>query len=334
MCGHRQPRRGQGTARWPSASASPRSTPTCDAALDAEQPDLVDLITPPATHREFVGQAVRARRCRRSARSPSAPSYAEARGAHRDGRARAGVPLIVHENFRWMPWYREAQRADRRRRAGHAALVAFRLRPGDGQGPRAYLDRQPYFQQMPRLLVLETAIHWIDTFRYLMGEVSGVYAQLRRVNPVIAGEDAGYIVFEFAGGVDRPVRRQPPERPRRRQPAPHDGRDVARGLGRRAAPGRRSAPVVEAAPAGRAGAPLRPRARRQLRRRRLRMAAAPRGRAFHTRRAGWRTRHASTCATCACRKRSTARPPTARRIELDAFDPLQPEAVGAGAGSA
>jgi predicted dehydrogenase len=50
---------------------------------------------------------------------------------------------------------------------------------------------------MPRLLVLETAIHWIDTFRYLMGELNTVYAQLRRINPVIAGEDAGYIVFEF-----------------------------------------------------------------------------------------------------------------------------------------
>jgi predicted dehydrogenase len=48
--------------------------------------------------------------------------------------------------------------------------------------------------------VVETAIHWIDTFRFLMGEVHAVYARLRRMNPVIAGEDAGYIVFEFRGG--------------------------------------------------------------------------------------------------------------------------------------
>jgi predicted dehydrogenase len=33
-----------------------------------------------------------------------------------------------------------------------------------------------------------------------MGEVSAVTARLRKVNPVIAGEDAGYIVFEFASG--------------------------------------------------------------------------------------------------------------------------------------
>jgi predicted dehydrogenase len=33
-----------------------------------------------------------------------------------------------------------------------------------------------------------------------MGDVTAVYARLRRMNPVIAGEDACYIVFEFAGG--------------------------------------------------------------------------------------------------------------------------------------
>jgi predicted dehydrogenase len=64
----------------------------------------------------------------------------------------------------------------------------------------AYLDRQPYFQTMERFLVHETAIHFVDTFRFLMGEVASVYADLRRLNPVIAGEDAGTIVFRFAGG--------------------------------------------------------------------------------------------------------------------------------------
>jgi predicted dehydrogenase len=53
---------------------------------------------------------------------------------------------------------------------------------------------------MPRLLVVETAIHLIDTFRFLMGEVEAVYARLRQLNPVIQGEDAGLITFEFASG--------------------------------------------------------------------------------------------------------------------------------------
>jgi D-apiose dehydrogenase len=93
---------------------------------------------------------------------------------------------------------REARRLIDAGTLGRLHGVSFRLRPGDGQGPRAYLDRQPYFQSMPQLLVRETAVHFIDSFRYLCGEVQAVTARLRRLNPVIAGEDAALIVFEFA----------------------------------------------------------------------------------------------------------------------------------------
>ena len=78
--------------------------------------------------------------------------------------------------------------------------VSFRLRPGDGQGPEAYLAQQPYFQQMERFLVHETAVHFIDTFRYLLGEVSGVTARLRRLNSHIVGEEFGVILFDFTRG--------------------------------------------------------------------------------------------------------------------------------------
>jgi predicted dehydrogenase len=169
-----------------------------DEALAGERPDLVDLITPPATHHAFVAKMV-ARRIPTICQKPFGASYADA-VAITEMAERAGVPLVVHENFRWEPWYREARRLIDAGKLGTLHAVAFRLRPGDGQGPRAYLDRQPYFQQMPRFLVTETAIHWIDTFRFLMGEVTAVYARLRRINPVIAGEDAGYIVFEYASG--------------------------------------------------------------------------------------------------------------------------------------
>ncbi len=169
-----------------------------DEALAATRPDLVDIITPPETHRAFVTQCVAAA-VPSICQKPFGRDYADA-VAITDLAEAAGVPLVIHENIRWQPWYREARRLIVAGTLGVLHSVAFRLRPGDGQGPRAYLDRQPYFQQMPQFLVKETAIHWIDTFRYLVGEVQAVYASLRRINPVIAGEDAGTIVFEFAGG--------------------------------------------------------------------------------------------------------------------------------------
>jgi predicted dehydrogenase len=171
-----------------------------DAAqmLDAVAPDLLDIVTPPPTHAALVAEAAR-RRLPAICQKALAPTYAEA-VALVETAERAGALLVAHENFRWTPWHREAKRLIDAGHLGTLHTVAFRLRPGDGQGPRAYLDRQPYFQQMAQLLVYETAIHWIDTFRFLMGEVAAVYARLRRINPVIAGEDAGYIVFEFAGG--------------------------------------------------------------------------------------------------------------------------------------
>ena len=167
-------------------------------ALAATQPHLIDLITPPETHRSFVAQCVAAG-IPAICQKPFGRDYADAVAITEMAEA-AGVPLVVHENIRWQPWYREAKRLIDAGTLGALHSVAFRLRPGDGQGPRAYLDRQPYFQQMPQFLVKETAIHWIDTFRYLAGEVKTVYAALRRLNPAIAGEDAGSIVFEFEPG--------------------------------------------------------------------------------------------------------------------------------------
>jgi predicted dehydrogenase len=168
------------------------------AALEALQPDLVDVITPPETHRAMVSRCV-ALGVPVICQKPFGRDYADALAitAIAEG---AGVPLVIHENIRWQPWYRETRRLIDAGQLGTLHSVAFRLRPGDGQGARAYLDRQPYFQQMPQFLVKETAIHWIDTFRFLAGEVKTVYASLRRLNPVIAGEDAGIIVFEFEPG--------------------------------------------------------------------------------------------------------------------------------------
>ena len=162
------------------------------------RPDLVDIATPPETHLALVAAAAEAGAailCQK----PLAPTYPEAVQVV-EAAERAGAALVVHENFRFMPWFGEAKRLLEAGTVGTPLALSFRLRPGDGQGPQAYLARQPYFRAMPRFLVHETAIHLIDVFRFLLGEVTGVFARLKRFNPAIAGEDAGLVTFEFAGG--------------------------------------------------------------------------------------------------------------------------------------
>ncbi len=169
------------------------------AMLDAERPDFVDIITPPVTHEELCRSAG-ARGVAMICQKPLAPTLAEAERLV--ARAEAdGVRMMVHENFRFQPWHREIKRLLEAGTIGRKLhTLTFHSRTGDGWGPDAYLGRQPYFRTMPRLLVYETGVHFIDTFRFLAGEVRQVFAMLRRLNPVIAGEDCGLLVFSFASG--------------------------------------------------------------------------------------------------------------------------------------
>jgi predicted dehydrogenase len=154
--------------------------------LDRVRPELVDIITPPETHLEYI-KAAAGRSIPMICQKPFTRSLAEAVEAVKIADD-AGVLLVVHENFRFQPWYAEIRQIVRSGTIGDPYQVTFCLRPGDGQGTGAYLNRQPYFQKMERFLVRETAIHLIDVFRYLFGEVTSVTAELSRLNPAIAGE--------------------------------------------------------------------------------------------------------------------------------------------------
>lgn len=171
-----------------------------DDMLDEVKPDIIDIITPPPTHLDAIRTALahgpRAIICQK----PFCVDVRQAREATELAEA-AGVPLVIHENFRFQPWYRAIKSAIDAGRIGALHQMSFRMRPGDGQGPDAYLNRQPYFQKMPRFLIHETGVHWIDTFLFLAGPPKRVFADLRQMNPVIAGEDAGTLVFDHGNGV-------------------------------------------------------------------------------------------------------------------------------------
>ncbi len=166
------------------------------AMLAQTQPELVDIVLPPSAQADVLRLSL-ARGIPAVCQKPFGVDSAEAVALTEEAE-RCNTLLVIHENFRFSPWFRECKRLIDAGHFGRLHGITFRLRTGDGQGPQAYMERQPYFQRMPRLLIRETGVHYVDTFRYLMGNVVAVTARLRRLNPHIVGEDAGLVIFEFA----------------------------------------------------------------------------------------------------------------------------------------
>ncbi|MGB7336888.1 MAG: Gfo/Idh/MocA family oxidoreductase [Salaquimonas sp.] len=167
--------------------------------LNETKPDVLDIITPPPSHLELIKLAIEQDIKTIICQKPFCNNMHEAEQAVELAKA-SRTNLIIHENFRFQPWYRKMKQVMDEGLLGDVHQITFRLRTGDGQGPNAYLDRQPYFQTMSRFLIHETAVHWLDTFRFLLGNPTAIYADLRKMNPAIAGEDVGYVILDFAGG--------------------------------------------------------------------------------------------------------------------------------------
>ncbi|MCA9128968.1 MAG: cyclase family protein [Planctomycetales bacterium] len=177
----------------------PEASSDVAAALDRQDLDFVDIVTPPRNRIELVRQAIE-RGLPTICQKPLADDFAAAREIVDLVRSH-DVPFMVHENFRFQPWYREMKRLlDDEAIGSKLHSINVRSRMGDGWGPEAYLSRQPYFRTMPRLLVHETGVHFVDTFRFLAGEIVQCQALLRRLNPDIVAEDAGQLTFRFENG--------------------------------------------------------------------------------------------------------------------------------------
>ncbi|MEM9144493.1 MAG: Gfo/Idh/MocA family oxidoreductase, partial [Bacteroidota bacterium] len=167
--------------------------------LDMERPDFVDIITPPETHLDLCLSALH-RGIPIICQKPLAPTMDNARQIAQIA-AKTGIRIMVHENFRFQPWHRELKKLLDQGIVGDVLhSINLRMRMGDGWQEDAYMDRQPYFREMEQLLVYETGIHFIDTFRYLVGEIDSVYAKLRTLNPNIKGEDFAWVHFNFKNG--------------------------------------------------------------------------------------------------------------------------------------
>jgi D-apiose dehydrogenase len=175
----------------------PRAFQSVSEMLAMEQPSLVDIATRPELHLELTTVAAQTG-AHVICQKPMAPTIPECQ-AMCEVCEKAGVRLLVHENWRWQPWYREAKRRLDSGTLGALRHLSFDWRTGDGNGPEPY-PAQPYFRQMPRLLIYESLIHILDTFRFLAGEFRVIACETRQINPVIQGEDWAELHARFQTG--------------------------------------------------------------------------------------------------------------------------------------
>jgi predicted dehydrogenase len=171
-------------------------------ALFAGEPiDALDVLSPRETHAAWV-EAAAARGIAVLCQKPMTPTLAQSHAlvAAIDGKTR----LMIHENWRFRPWYRELKSWIDQGLLGEIAMARLSMINSgllpDAAGRRFALERQPFFQDEPRLLIAEALIHQIDTVRYLCGPLRVVAARAGRTVPDVAGETYADLFMETASG--------------------------------------------------------------------------------------------------------------------------------------
>ena len=155
--------------------------------------DFVDIATTMPTHRALVELAAR-HRVPTIVQKPFAPTWDDCVAMVGACNA-AGVPLMVHENFRFQ-----------------APLIAVRRVLEAGEIGTPYFGRvsfrtgydiiagQPYLAREEKFIILDLGIHVLDMARVYFGEAETVYAQTQQIRPNIVAEDMATMLLRHRSG--------------------------------------------------------------------------------------------------------------------------------------
>jgi predicted dehydrogenase len=168
----------------------------CDSAEDllrTERPDFVDIITDVNTHRRFVELAA-AHRTPAICQKPLAPALAEAEQMLAACR-QAGVPLFVHENWRWQTPLRALKQVL------DSAVIGrvFRARVTYSNSFPVF-DNQPFLKELEQFILTDIGTHILDATRMLFGEARTLFCRTTRVHRDIKGEDVATVMLGLASG--------------------------------------------------------------------------------------------------------------------------------------
>ena len=163
------------------------------ALFEAENLDFVDIATRTETHLDIVSLAAK-HGVRMIVQKPLAPDWATCLELVRLAK-QAGVPLAVHENFRYQAPMQAVKRVLDSGVIGAPSWghLSFRF------GFDVY-KTQPYFHQEKRLVILDSGIHVLDLARFFLGEVRHLSCETQRRNPKNIGEDTATMLLRHASG--------------------------------------------------------------------------------------------------------------------------------------
>jgi predicted dehydrogenase len=158
-----------------------------------ERLDFVDIATTMETHRSLVTFAA-AHGVHVIVQKPLAPNWEDCVAIVETCR-KAGLRLMVHENFRFQTPILAVRAALAEGRIGrpHFAQLSFR------SGYDVY-SGQPYLATEKRFILIDLGIHVLDVCRAIMGEALTLYSVTQRVNPAIAGEDVATTIIRHENG--------------------------------------------------------------------------------------------------------------------------------------
>jgi len=156
--------------------------------LDAERLDFIDILTPPALHREHCLLAKQAGLhviCQK-------PLCDELKAARELVEEMRGHPRLfaVHENHRYRPWFQRVLRLHAEGFFGQAQFM--RLEHLNGAAPA-----EAYKLASGAGVLLEYGTHLVDMMIALLGEPQRVYARTHHLNADVAGESLVHAMYEY-----------------------------------------------------------------------------------------------------------------------------------------
>ena len=175
----------------------PKTYASAEAMLAEAELDAIDIAAPREMHAPLVRLAA-AKRLPVLCQKPLASNLQQATDLAAE--VRDLTRLMVHENWRFRGYYRDAAAWLREGRIGDVkqaqlTLLTSGVLPGpDGLCPA--LERQPFMRREKRMLVAEVLIHHLDTLRMLLGPLRVTAAALSRSSEQLVGEDGAVIQLQ------------------------------------------------------------------------------------------------------------------------------------------